>query len=459
MDLSGQSILVVGLGTTGVAVSRFLLKQGGNPILADDKPAQDLSSQVERVRSAAGKDPSRVKLCLGGTLPQRCARLVLAVLSPGVPVTHRTVQWAMAAGIPVISEIELAYRFLKGRTVGITGSNGKTTCTALIGSILARQYTKTFVSGNIGEPLIDQVEMEDATSWHSIELSSFQLETIDQFRPNVAVLLNLTPDHLDRYGEMEPYRKAKERIFKNQRVDDVAILNADDAEVAALAPGVRARILWFGRKRPLGWGSFARGGRIFIRTDDGEEELLPVSEIPLRGDHNVENVLACVAAGVAAQVEPRRIAEAVRSFKAVEHRLEYVDTVGGVAFFNDSKATNVDAAAKALQSFREPLIVIMGGRDKGADFSMLRDAAKNRVRRLILLGEAAPQIQTVLGKEIAASSVKDMEEAVRVSFSIATVGDVVLLAPACASFDMFRDYQERGKVFKRAVRKLKDEAE
>ncbi|MBI3941115.1 MAG: UDP-N-acetylmuramoyl-L-alanine--D-glutamate ligase [Acidobacteria bacterium] len=456
MDLASKSILVVGLGRTGVSVARFLLMRGANILVTDDKNEPELSGQIGQVWAAAGHDSSRVKLCLGGTLPLQFGKLVLVVLSPGVPVTHPSVRWAVACGVPVISEIELAYRFLKGRTVGITGSNGKTTCTALIGLILAKQYRKTFVSGNIGVPLIDRVEAEDETCWHSIELSSFQLETVDQFRPNVAVLLNLTPDHMDRYKDMKAYQSAKSRIFANQRQDDVAVLNADDARVASMAAALRARVLWFGRQRPVCRGAFVKDARIFIRTDDGEAALLPLSDIRLRGDHNVENVLACTAAGVAAQVEPERIAEAVRDFKAMEHRLEQVETVAGVAFFNDSKATNVDAAAKALQAFREPLVVIMGGRDKGADFATLREIAKGRVRHLVLLGEAAPKIQSALGAQIAASCVADMRAAVRVAFSMARAGDIVLLAPGCASFDMFRDYQERGQVFKAAVCELKE---
>lgn len=459
MDWGGKWILVIGLGKTGVSVSRFLLKRGARLIVTDDKTEQDLADQLRRLGSATGKDASTAKLYLAGTLPQPFEKPALAVLSPGIPVSHRTVKWATDRGIPVISEIELAFRHLQGRVVAITGSNGKTTCTALIGSVLARQYPKTFVSGNIGEPMIDQVERDDPTSWHSVELSSFQLETIDQFRPDVAVLLNLTPDHLDRYPGMEEYGKAKERIFRNQRPEDIAILNADDPRVAGMAARVPSRIFWFSQSVLPRQGVFVDRGRIVSHLEGRRQDLMAVAEIPLRGEHNVANVLACAAAGVAAGVDPQLIADAVRNFKAVEHRLEFVERISGVAFFNDSKATNVDAAIMALRAFQEPEVVIMGGRDKNADFSELREHAMGRVRHLVLLGEAAPGIEAALRGDIPVYRADSMEDAVRKAFSFAHSGDIVLLAPACASFDMFRDYQHRGQVFKEAVRKLKTENE
>lgn len=456
MDLAGKKIIVIGLGRTGVAVARFLLKKGSHLVIADDKTADQLAQQVAQVQSLAGTDSRRVELCLGDSAVPLGMGLDLAVVSPGVPLHHPVVNAATAAGVPVISEIELAYHFLKGRVVGVTGSNGKTTCTLMIGAILARQYAKTFVSGNIGVPLIDQVELADESSWHSVELSSFQLEGIDCFRPNVAVMLNLTPDHLDRHGSLERYRRAKERIFKNQTSADVAVLNSDDITVAGMTPAVRASILWFSRKQPVTRGLFVRDERIFLTMGGSERELLPVREIPLRGSHNVENVLACAAAGVAAGVAPQQIAQAVRHFKAPEHRLEHVETIGGVAFYNDSKATNLDAAVKAIDAFSEPLVVIMGGRDKGADFSTLRPVAKDRVKQLILMGEAAASIENALAHEVPTCRVGDIEEAVRMAFGQAQAGDVVLLAPACASFDMFRDYEQRGDAFKSAVRRLRE---
>ncbi|MBI2822309.1 MAG: UDP-N-acetylmuramoyl-L-alanine--D-glutamate ligase [Acidobacteria bacterium] len=454
MDLTGRRILVVGLARTGTAVARFLLKRGSRLALFDDKTAAEMKEQVEQIRRAAGPDCPGVEFCLGGARPEPGGGFDLAILSPGVPLAHPLVQAVAGAGVPVISEIELACWFLKGHTVGITGSNGKTTCTALTGAILGRKYSKTFVSGNIGRPLVDQVEAEDEASWHCIELSSFQLETIDRFRPDVAVMLNLTPDHMDRYRSMEQYGAAKARIFQNQRPSDVAVLNADDPRVGAMAAEIRAEIVWFGRRQPVARGCMVRGERILLRMDAGEQELLPLREIPLRGNHNVENVLACAAAGAAAHVPPAQIAGAVRHFKGVEHRLEYVDTIGGVAFFNDSKATNMAAALKALEAFREPLVVIMGGRDKGADFTELREAVRSHVRRLVLIGEAAGRIEQAVAPHVDTLRAAGMEEAVCTAFSIAKAGDVVLLAPACASFDMFRDFEDRGQVFKAAVRNL-----
>ena len=457
MDLAGKKVLVVGLARTGTAVARFLLKRGSSLVIADDKPPDQLRRQIDHILEAAGGDSTRVRLCLGGTSPLPCANLAAVVLSPGVPVTHPTVDQAIRAGVPVISEIELAFRFLRGKIAGITGSNGKTTCTALIGAILAKRHPKTFISGNIGTPLIDRVEEDDESAWHAVELSSFQLETIDRFRPDVAVMLNLTPDHLDRYGNMEQYVSAKERIFMNQQPGDTAVLNADDALVVSMGARVRASTLWFSRRQPVRTGVFVRAGKILALTPQAAGEVMPVGEIPLRGAHNVENVLACAAAGLAAGAPPDQIAEAVRQFQGVAHRLEYVDRICEIAFFNDSKATNAGAALKALEAFDESLVVIMGGRDKGADFSVLIPAAERRVKCAILLGEAASKIREALGSRISCIEVADMREAVRAAFSRAAKGDVVLLAPACASFDMFRDYEQRGEIFKSEVRKLKED--
>ncbi len=454
--MAGKKILIVGLARTGLAAARFLLKRGSDLVIFDDKAETELGEPVSQVKAIAANDPCRVKLCLGGISLKTFAGLDLVVLSPGVPLTHPTVQAAGAAGIPIISEIELAYRFLKGKIVAITGSNGKTTCTAMIGAILKKKYPRVFVSGNIGPPLIDHVELEDESSWHSVELSSFQLENIEQFRPDVAVLLNLTPDHMDRYGSMERYAAAKERIFRNQGSGDTAVLNADDPLVASVAPRLQAGILWFGRQRAVQNGLFAAEGTIRVKVSGKEQQILPISEIRLRGSHNLENVLACAAAGIAAGVAPDQIADAVRSFQPVEHRLEYVATIRGVAFFNDSKATNVDSALKAIEAFTEPLLVIMGGRDKGADFSTLRQAATGHVKELVLIGEAASKIEEAVSDLVPALRATNMENAVRLAFQRARMGDVVLLAPACASFDMFRNFEDRGKVFKAAVLKLKE---
>jgi UDP-N-acetylmuramoylalanine--D-glutamate ligase len=454
MDLQGKRILIAGLARTGLATARFLLKRGSDLVIVDDKPEAKLGVEIEQVRKFAEKDACPVKLCLGGTSPQRFDRLDLLVLSPGVPPTHPIVQAARAAAVPVISEIELAFRFLKGKIVAITGSNGKTTCTAMIGAILKRKYPKVRISGNIGEPLIGQVEGEDETTWHSVELSSFQLEAIDRFRPGVAVMLNLTPDHMDRYESMHAYAASKERIFENQSSEDIAVLNADDPLVAAMSKQVRARVRWFSRQKRLA-GVHVHEGKVCAQIDGNQIDLLEVTDIPLRGAHNVENVLACVAAGLSAGVSAAQIAEAVRAFRSVEHRLEHVETIEGVAFFNDSKATNVDSAIKSLQSFTEPLLVILGGRDKGSDFSVMREAVQQHARQLILIGESTSKIERALGDAVSALRAGSMEEAVKIGFTQARPGEVVLLAPACASFDMFHDYEDRGRAFKEAVRKLR----
>ena len=453
MDLAGKEVLVVGLARTGTAAARFLLSKGARLLIVDDREAAQLSPQIDQVLTAAGGDITRVKLCLGGTSLPPSANPAWLVLSPGVPLTHPAVATAARRGIPIISEIELASQFLKGSIAGITGSNGKTTCTTLLGAILARRY-RTCVSGNIGRPLIDCIDWDDESVWHSVELSSYQLETIDRFCPRIAMLLNLSPDHLDRYGSMERYAAAKCRIFMNQTSSETAVLNADDPLVAASAQAVRARVLWFSGRGMPAEGLGVREGAVTARTREFQGEVMQVSEIRLRGAHNVENVVACCAAGLAAGVNPSDIAQAVREFRPVAHRLEYVATIRGVQFYNDSKATNVDAAAKAIEAFEEPLVAIMGGRDKGSDFSTLAPLVERRLRHLVLIGEAGPKIARALGGRVPWSACADMREAVATAFARATSGDVVVLAPACASFDMFRDYEQRGEVFKAEVSAL-----
>ncbi|HEY2933737.1 MAG TPA: UDP-N-acetylmuramoyl-L-alanine--D-glutamate ligase [Acidobacteriota bacterium] len=455
MEVAGKKVLVIGLARTGVAVVRFLLERGSEAVITDDKREADLGPWIEQLGAIRAKSPLPVKLYLGGTFPPPSEKPDLAVLSPGVPLSHPVVRGAMDAGVPVISEIELAYRVLKGRIVAVTGSNGKTTCTAMLGAMLAKRYPSTFISGNIGTPLISQVQNEDTASWHVVEVSSFQLETIDHFRPNVAVMLNLTPDHLDRHGSMDLYGIAKERIFKNQMEEDAAVLNADDARVKAMAPRVHSDVHWFSARNPVSRGAFVREGAVWLREGKDDFKVINIAEIPLRGSHNLENVLACTAAGFAAGVSPEQMALAVRDFKAVEHRLEFVTEIGAVSFFNDSKATNVDAAIKALEAFSEPLVVLMGGRDKGADFSDLRESVRQRVRHIVVIGEAAEKIAAALGDLKPISRAAGLEEAVRLGMEKSRPGDVVLLAPACASFDMFQDYEDRGRQFKAAVMKLK----
>jgi UDP-N-acetylmuramoylalanine--D-glutamate ligase len=377
----------------------------------------------------------------------------MIVVSPGVPSDVAPLQHARRLGIPVIGEIELTARFLEGHIVAITGSNGKTTTTTLTGEIIASGGHKTLVGGNIGTPAITFVEHSSADTWVVLEISSFQLESIETFRPHISAILNITPDHLDRHGSMENYIAAKKRIFENQTAEDFAVLNADNEISHSLAAGLQPQVLWFSRQHSVERGAFLRGETIIYR-DGRDVEIMPVSEIELKGAHNVENVLAAVAMGMAAGIEPTAIRRAVKEFRAVEHRLEYVSTLRGVQYYNDSKATNVDATIKALQSFPANIHLILGGKDKGSDYSELNALIAERVKRVYTIGAAAAKIESQIGSAVPITSAQTLESAVRKAADLAVEGDVVLLAPACASFDQFPSYEHRGRVFKELVQSL-----
>jgi UDP-N-acetylmuramoylalanine--D-glutamate ligase len=359
---------------------------------------------------------------------------------------------ARALGQTVIGEIELAAEFLQGSIVAITGSNGKTTTTTLTGEILATSGLKTLVGGNIGTPAISFVEQSTPQTTTVLEVSSFQLETIRTFRPRVAVVLNITPDHLDRHRTFAAYVDAKARIFENQQLDDFAVLNADDPTCVELASRTRSRVVWFSRKREVEQGAYVVGDNILFRRKEPDLEIMPVSEIPLKGAHNLENVLAAISCGVLLGGDVGKIREAVRNFKAVEHRLEYVATIRGVEYYNDSKATNVDATIKALESFKSGVHLILGGKDKGSDYSALNGLLRERVKRVYTIGAAAQKIESQIAGEVVTSGT--LENAVKQASASAGSGDIVLLAPACASFDQFQNYEHRGRVFKELVRGL-----
>jgi len=382
----------------------------------------------------------------------------LIVVSPGVPVDAAPLVQARSLGEPVIGEIELAAQFLPGPIVAITGSNGKTTTTTLTGEILTAGGIATLVGGNIGTPAISLAEQAKRETVIVLEVSSFQLETIQTFRPKIAVVLNVTPDHLDRHRTLELYVAAKQRIFENQRGDDFAVLNQDDPTCRAMAARSRAPVFWFSRQREVKQGAWVRDGNILFRQDELQREIMQVAEIPLKGAHNLENVLAAVCASALMGCAPEKIRQAVRDFKAVEHRLEFVATIGGVDYYNDSKATNVDATIKALESFPSNLHLILGGKDKGSDYSVLNDLLRQRVKRVYTIGAAAAKIESqIQGVELVHA--ETLENALRKVNAAAQPGDVVLLAPACASFDQFKSYEHRGKVFKEIVRRLAAEAE
>ncbi len=451
IELAGKRVLVVGLARTGVAAALFSAGYGATVTATDEKPEAELAESAAKLRAAG------VELKLGGHPAASFLGQDLIIVSPGVPANLSPLKEARANGVPVWSEIELAWRFLRGKLVAITGSNGKTTTTSLVAHILKTAGIPTLVGGNIGTPLLALVESSTDTSVTVSEISSFQLETIEAFRPEIGVLLNLTPDHLDRHASFEEYAQAKMRMFENQLDRDAAVLNADDPEVTRRMPA-RPHVYWFSRQKRVAEGAFLRDGQIVFRVEGDEIPLARREEIPLRGEHNVENVLAACASAYLAGAAPAAIATGVKTFQGVEHRLEFVGEIAGVAYYNDSKATNVDATLKAVEAFPGPILVILGGKDKGSPYSPLREPLRQRARVAILIGAAAEKIASELGDAVAIERAGTLDRAVQIASERAQPGDVVLLAPACSSFDQFENYEHRGRVFKELVAKLESQS-
>jgi len=448
MDLKDQRVLVVGLGKSGVASALFLKSRGARVTVSDSKPEAELHNEILLLLEHG------ITVETGGHGDRTFRGQDLIVVSPGVPVDAPMLVQARNQGEQVIGEIELAARFLPGPIAAITGANGKTTTTSLAGEILAAGKIPVLVGGNIGTPAISFVEQATPQTWIVLEVSSFQLETIVDFRPHIAVILNITPDHLDRHRTFTNYVNAKARIFENQRADDFTVLNADDATTAALHDRTRAQIIRFSRKKEIENGAFVRNGAIFFRDGKHQTEIMLQSEIPLKGAHNLENVLAAICVGMLAGCPPQAIRQAVQNFKAVEHRLEFVAKVAGVDYYNDSKATNVDATIKALESFPANIHLILGGKDKGSDYSVLNDLLRARVKRVYTIGAAAAKIESQIHGAAEIDHAETLEGAVKHAAASAVPGDIVLLAPACSSFDQFQNYEHRGQVFKEAVRSL-----
>jgi UDP-N-acetylmuramoylalanine--D-glutamate ligase len=391
---------------------------------------------------------------LGGHQNESFRKCDFVVASPGVPLSLPVFEISRKAGIPVMAEVELAYRHLKGKIIGITGSNGKTTTTTLVSDLLTGAGLCGHAAGNIGAPLIDFAAESSPEDIYAVELSSFQLEGILDFRPCIGCILNLTPDHMDRYAAFEDYILAKSRIFINQKETDFAVLNADDSRTAAMQDEVRARPYLFSRRTATPYGAFVRNGRVIFRNEGGDRDLFAASAITLKGAHNLENVLASCTMAVLAGAPPESLEVGIRKFKGVEHRIEFVRRLDEVQYYNDSKATNVAATLKSLEAFPDNILLIAGGRDKEGDFTVLRSPVKERVKHLVLIGEAAQKIKNALHGITETSDAQSMEEAVTICRELARPGDVVLLAPACASFDMFEDYEHRGRAFKEAVNRL-----
>ena len=447
IELRGKRVLVVGLARTGVATAMFCAARRAAVTATDSRTENEIGAEIAKLREAG------VTLELGGHQEKTFLAQDLIIPSPGVPADASLLQSARAKGITIWSEIELAYRFLKGRLIGITGSNGKTTTTSLVDHILKNAGYSTILAGNIGTPLIGRVDASRDDTITVLELSSFQLELIETFRPNIGVFLNLTPDHLDRHRTMEAYGAAKARLFENQTEEDSAVLNADDPATTPYAPS-RPQVYWFSRKQRVAQGAYLRGGEIIFRRDGREEVMLRRDDISLPGAHNLENVLAAVAASCIVGADTRAIARGVRSFAGVEHRLEFVAEIGGVRYYNDSKATNVDATLKALDAFSGRILVILGGKDKGSDYTELQKPLREKAILALLVGAAAGKIEKQIAGNVAIEHAGTIERAVEIASHAAQPGDIVLLAPACASFDQFQNYEHRGRVFKELVRQL-----
>ena len=448
MDVKGKRVLVVGLGKSGVASAIFLKDRGARVSVSDAKTEDQLRSAIPVLLDKG------ISVETGGHGERTFRDQDLIVVSPGVPSDVPQLVNARVAGIPIIGEVELASRFLKGHIIALTGSNGKTTTTALAGEVIGMGGYEVLVGGNIGTPAISLVADSTSDTYDVLEISSFQLESIVTFHAEIAVILNITPDHLDRHHSFEAYVQAKSRIFEKQTAENHAVLNADDPTCAGLAGKTRARVRWFSRKKEVERGAFVRDGKILWRENGDDLEIMPVSSITLKGAHNLENVLAAVCVGRIVGCEPHRIRRAVEEFKAVEHRLEYVATIQGVEYYNDSKATNVDATVKALEAFPGNIHIILGGKDKGSDYSVLKDLLRARAKRLYTIGAAAEKIESQIAGSAPVLRAETLETAVKRAAESAAAGDIVLLAPACASFDQFESYEQRGRVFKDVVQAL-----
>ncbi|MFZ3104825.1 MAG: UDP-N-acetylmuramoyl-L-alanine--D-glutamate ligase [Smithella sp.] len=450
MNLTGKKIVVIGMGKTGIAAARFFGKQGAKVIVTDEQPVDKWGAEFEQI--------AKEKWLEIGTYNARILTgACIVVPSPGVPPHNDLLVEALKKNIPVISEIEMAYRFLKVPVIAVTGTNGKTTTTTLLGEILQYSGKKTFVGGNIGNPLIEYVEGSQKDDFIVAEISSFQLQWIDKFRPFIAVLLNITCDHINYHGSFAEYRRIKTRVFANQTKADFAILNAADPEQKEIDRIINAQAIKFSSKRVLQEGIFIKKNNIVFRmpgAPGAKEEQYPLDIINLPGLHNVENVMAAIMAARFCGCSRENIIAAVSAFRGLPHRIEFAGEKNSIKFYDDSKGTNVGSVERALETFDQPVILLLGGRDKDGDFETLRPLLKTKTKKVILFGEARERIASLIGQDTPLVKKNKLKEAVESAYQDAQSGDVILLSPGCASFDEFANYKERGNFFKEVVRNL-----
>ncbi len=452
MVIKGKKFLVVGLGVSGAAAARFLKKRGASVTVTDKAKEEDICPLAGEMRKMG------IKLELGRHKIDSFENSDVIIISPGVSDTIEPIKRAKEKGINVIGEIELASRFIKEPVVAITGTNGKTTTTELLAEMLEYSGFNLFVGGNIGNPLIEYLDKNNRAEIVVAEISSFQLDTINTFRPKVAVLLNITEDHLDRYPDFEAYAQAKAKIFKNQQNEDIAVLNGADRFIRLMTENIKSQKCFFNFHNANEKGAAITGENLVVDISGGQKYFFDLSSINLFGGHNMENIAAACLGALAAGGTIGGIEKALRNFKGLSHRLEYITSINNVKYFNDSKATNVDAVSKAIESFSRPIILIMGGRCKGGNYDILGDQIRRNIKKLILIGEAGETIKSALQHKCKGGikSADTMEEAVFFANQAASPGDIVLLSPACSSFDMYRSYAERGEIFCKAVAILRE---
>ncbi|MBI2026820.1 MAG: UDP-N-acetylmuramoyl-L-alanine--D-glutamate ligase [Deltaproteobacteria bacterium] len=445
MNLKGKEVLVVGCGMTGVSVAKFLAGEKAKVTLTDSKSKLELRHLLDPL------EKYKIRYDLGSYVQKRFLDSDLIVVSPGVPLDLEPLKAAIDKGIEVISEIELAFRFIRKPIIAVTGTNGKTTTSHLIASMIQNDGSSVYLCGNVGKPLIDYCIEKSKAQYIVCEVSSFQLETCQTFRPKVAVLLNVTEDHLDRHDSLAEYRAIKGLIFENQTEADYAVLNADDALTAQLAPDISSQVFYFSKYPLSGQGTYYQERKLhFTSRDFGKKQIKP-DEMQLKGIHNLENVMAATTAAFILKISKQAVQKTINEFKGLEHRFEFVSRKNRVNFYNDSKGTNVDCIRRILQCFTKPVILIAGGRDKGGNFSDLKDTIKQKVKILILMGEAKEKINRVLGDTTETYVVGTLDEAVLYAYQKSRFGDNIVFCPGCSSFDMFENYAARGDAFKKIV--------